>query len=54
LEEFVAVEAVTREPVSASQPCYSLLFAFFQGQGSLPFAVGGCTLYVSPGIYDDF
>jgi len=43
----MVVCAVTREPVSAATPCYSLLFAFFQGQGSLPFAVGGRTLYVS-------
>jgi hypothetical protein len=29
-------------------PCYSLLSAFFQGQGSLPFAGGGGTLPVFP------
>src|SRR5258708_4613203 len=36
------------EPVSPATPCYSLLFAFFSGKESLPFAVGSGTLYVSP------
>jgi hypothetical protein len=39
------------EPVSVPTiPCYSLLFGFFQGQGSLPFAAGSCTLDISPRI----
>ena len=48
-EDWMVVCAVRYEPVSTGYPCYSLLFAFFQGQGSLPFAVGGCKLYISPG-----
>jgi hypothetical protein len=39
------------EPVSVPTiPCYSLLFGFFQGQGSLPFAAGSCTFDISPRI----
>ena len=31
-EDWMVVCTVTREPVSAATPCYSLLFAFFQGR----------------------
>src|SRR5258705_12114528 len=48
-EDWMVVCAVTREPVSASQSLLFPVICIFQGQGSLPFAVGGCTLYVSPG-----
>jgi hypothetical protein len=47
-EDWVVAYAVRYEPVSTGHPCYSLLSAFFQGQGPLPFAGGGCTLSVFP------
>ena len=47
-EDWVVVCAVRYERVSTGHPSYSLLFVFFQGQGSLPFAGDGCTLRVFP------